>query len=86
MKTAIRKFGNSRGAIIPAALLRELNLNENDQVDVKAENGRIILEPFSKVEYSLDELLAQCEPEVMTLDEQDKAWLNDSPIGKEVIE
>lgn len=86
MKTAIRKFGNSRGAIIPAALLRELNLNENDQLSIKAENGRIVLEPFSKVEYSLDELLAQCEPGVMALDEQDKAWLNDSPIGKEVIE
>ncbi|MCO4320026.1 AbrB/MazE/SpoVT family DNA-binding domain-containing protein [Aliidiomarina quisquiliarum] len=86
MKTAIRKFGNSKGAIIPAALLRELNLNENDQMDVKAENGRIVLEPFSKAEYSLDELLAQCEPEAMVLDEQDKAWLNDSPVGTEVVE
>lgn len=86
MKTTIRKFGNSRGAIIPAVLLRELNLNENDQVDIKAENGRIVLEPFSKVEYSLDELLSQCSPETVELDDQDKAWLNDGPVGKEVIE
>jgi len=86
MKTAIRKFGNSRGAIIPAALLRELNLNENDQVDIKAENGRIVLEPFSKVEYSLDELLAQCSTETVAMDDQDKAWLNDGLVGKEVIE
>lgn len=86
MKTAIRKFGNSKGAIIPIAILRELNLDEHDQVEVRIENGRIILEPFNKIEYSLDELLAQCEPEAMVLDEQDKAWLNDSPVGKEVVE
>ncbi|MBJ7267761.1 AbrB/MazE/SpoVT family DNA-binding domain-containing protein [Idiomarina abyssalis] len=85
MKTAIRKFGNSKGTIIPAALLRELQLDINDEVDAKVENGRIVIEPVHKVEYSLDQLLAQCSPEKMALDEDDKAWLDDAPVGKEVV-
>jgi len=85
MKTAIRKFGNSKGTIIPAALLRQLKLDINDEVDAKVENGRIVIEPVHKVEYSLDQLLAQCSPEKMALDEDDKAWLDDAPVGKEVV-
>ena len=85
METTIRKFGNSKGAIIPAALLKELGLDVNDRIDAKTENGRIVLQPFSKPEYSLDDLLAQCSPDVMALDDEDKSWLNDSAVGKEVI-
>ena len=85
METVIRKYGNSKGVIIPAALLKELALDVNEKIDVKAENGRIIIEPVRQPEYSLDELLAQCSPEAMTLDDEDKAWLNDSPVGKEAL-
>ena len=85
METVIRKYGNSKGVIIPAALLKELDLDVNEKIDVKTENGRIIIEPVRQPEYSLDELLAQCSPETMTLDDDDKAWLNDSPVGKEAL-
>lgn len=37
----------------------------------------IPIEPVSRINYSLDELLGQCEPEDMILDEQDKLWLQD---------
>ena len=85
METVIRKFGNSKGAIIPAALLKELNLDVNQKIDVKSENGRIIIEAVRKPEYSLVELLAQCAQESIVLDDEDKSWLNDAPVGKEVI-
>jgi len=45
METVIRKYGNSKGVIIPAALLKELDLDVNEKIDVKTENGRIIIEP-----------------------------------------
>ena len=48
METTIRKFGNSKGAIIPAVLLKELNLDVNDKVDAKAVDGRIVIEAISK--------------------------------------
>ena len=86
METTIRKFGNSKGAIIPAVLLKELGLDINDKVDAKLEGGRLIIEPLSKPEYSLDELLAQSNDCDLSLSEEDSAWLNSPSVGREEIE
>lgn len=86
METIIRKFGNSKGAIIPAALLKELDLDVNHKVDAKVESGRIVIEPIIETpEYTLDELLAQSAPESLALNDEDKAWLNDTPVGREKV-
>jgi antitoxin component of MazEF toxin-antitoxin module len=87
MQTTIRKFGNSKGAIIPASLLKELNLDVNDKVDAKAEGGRIVIEAIAKPkpEYSLSELLGQCDENSMTLNDEDKKWLNSPAVGREEI-
>lgn len=45
MKTAIRKMGNSQGVIIPKPLLAEIGAAANDQVDMKVEEGRIVIAP-----------------------------------------
>jgi antitoxin MazE len=45
MKTAIRKMGNSQGVIIPKPLLTEIGAAANDQVDIKVEQGRIVIAP-----------------------------------------
>lgn len=86
METTIRKFGNSKGAIIPAVLLKELDLDVSDKVDAKVEAGRLVIEPITETpEYTLDELLAQSTPESVALNDEDKAWLNDSPVGREQV-
>jgi antitoxin component of MazEF toxin-antitoxin module len=85
METTIRKFGNSKGAIIPAALLKELNLDVNDKVDAKAVDGCIVIEAISKSEYSLSELLSQCGQNSMRLNKEDKAWLDSPAVGIEEI-
>lgn len=43
MRTTIRKIGNSRGVLIPAALLAECNIQ--DEIDLRIENDRLIIEP-----------------------------------------
>lgn len=43
MKTAIRKMGNSQGVIIPKPLLTEIGAAANDPVDIKVEQGRIVI-------------------------------------------
>lgn len=68
--TVIRKFGCSKGVIIPTALLNELNLDINENIDVKIENGRIVIEPVHKLGYSLEDMLIQCAPASMALDEK----------------
>lgn len=49
-KTQILRIGNSKGVILPARILRELSLSERDSLDVRTEDGKIILAPSSKVE------------------------------------
>jgi antitoxin MazE len=48
MKTAIRKMGNSHGVIIPKPLLAEIGAKANDQVDMKVENGKIVIASIKK--------------------------------------
>jgi antitoxin MazE len=42
MKTSIRKIGNSKGVLIPAALITSCNIQ--DEVEMRVENNRIIIE------------------------------------------
>lgn len=48
MQTAIRKLGNSAGVIIPKALLAQLALSAGEAVDLRLENGRLILVPVRR--------------------------------------
>lgn len=43
MQTSLRKIGNSRGVLIPAALLAACEIG--DAVEMRVENNRIIIEP-----------------------------------------
>ena len=45
MKTNIINIGNSQGVIIPASLLRKLNLSNKSSIDVDVENGSIVIKP-----------------------------------------
>ncbi len=45
MQTNIRKIGNSRGVLIPAALLAACEID--DAVEMRVENNRIIIEPIA---------------------------------------
>ena len=84
METSLRSIGNSKGAVIPAQLLKELNISVGDKLDAKAENGMLIITPkSSKPTYTLSELLAQCDesaPMPATIVE----WDNSQPVGNEL--
>lgn len=45
MQTSLRKIGNSRGILIPAALLAACEIH--DAVEMRVENNRIIIEPIA---------------------------------------
>jgi antitoxin ChpS len=84
METSLRSIGNSKGAVIPAQLLKELNISVGDKLDAKAENGTLVITPKSlKPKYTLAELLAQCDdsapmPEILA------EWDNTQPVGNEL--
>ena len=61
MEAILRKWGNSIGLRIPTGLMAELNLSENSTVELRVEDGKLIVSPKQrrgKWKYSLEELLA----------------------------
>ena len=83
VKTLIRKWGNSAGAIIPAAVLEKAGMRIGDKVDIEAVEGGIMLR-VAKTIYTLSELLAQSPEGSFELDDEDREWLNSPPVGKEI--
>ena len=63
MQVTMRKWGNSIGVRIPAVILTELNLSAEKKVNVRAEAGRIIIEPIIDSQETLEQLLGQITPD-----------------------
>ncbi len=76
----MRKWGNSIGVRIPAVILTELNLSAEKKVDVRAEAGRIIIEPIIDSQETLEQLLGQIIPDNLH-SEIDFG----QPVGKELL-
>jgi antitoxin MazE len=58
MKIQIQKWGNSLALRIPKSFAIETSLEQGSVVDLSLKNGRIIVRPMPKQEYTLDELLS----------------------------
>jgi antitoxin ChpS len=82
--TNLRKVGGSVMLAVPPALLDILHLNPGSKVGVTVENGRLVVEPRHRPRYTLDELLAHCNPKAARR-KQDREWLNSRPTSRELI-
>lgn len=58
MRLTIKKWGNSAGIRIPAAIMEAARLALDESVEVTENDGRIIIEPIRPKEYDLETLLA----------------------------
>lgn len=63
MQVIIKKWGNSPSIRIPASVMKDANLSVDDVVDVRAEHGRVIIEPVYPTEIDLHSLIAGITPE-----------------------
>ncbi|RXJ82106.1 AbrB/MazE/SpoVT family DNA-binding domain-containing protein [Arcobacter sp. F2176] len=61
MTAKISKWGNSQGLRVPKDIMDTLNLNIGDNVDIKIENGKVIIEAIKKdrPKYNLNDLVSQ---------------------------
>ena len=82
--TNLRKVGGSVMLAVPPALLEILQLQPGAKVGVAIESGRLVVEPRQRPRYTLDELLAQCNPKARR-SKQEKEWLASKPVGKELL-
>ena len=82
--TNLRKVGGSIMLAVPRALLEILHLQPGAKVGIAVESGRLVVEPQPRRRYTLDELLAQCDPNAPRAKEEQE-WLDSKPVGGELI-
>ena len=90
--TSLRKVGGSVMLAVPPALLNVLQLQPGAKVGIAVESGRLVVQPRQRQRYTLDELLAQCDPKARhsrkgskPASSQDRKWLDSKPVGSELI-
>jgi antitoxin ChpS len=82
--TNLRKVGGSVMLAVPPALLDILHLQPGARVGIAVESGRLVVEPRQRRRYTLDELLAQCDP-TSRRSKQEQEWLDSKPVGRELV-
>lgn len=80
MVTKVQKWGNSQGLRVSKEMLDKAQISLGDEVQVSVRNGRIIVEPLTKVRgrYQLNDLLAKISKKHRP---EEVDW--GSPAGKE---
>ena len=78
MRVQVKKWGNSASVRIPASIMAAAALRLDQEVEVREEEGRVVIEPVSGPSYSLDALLDRMAPETFP-DDIDFG----EPVGKE---
>lgn len=58
MRATVRKWGNSAAVRIPAAVLEAARVHLDQPVDVREEDGRIVIEKLQPNRYDIDRLVA----------------------------
>ena len=63
MIVSVRKWGNSASIRIPAVLMQAAMLHFDQELDMREEAGRLILEPVRQTSYDLTALVAGITPD-----------------------
>lgn len=82
--TSLRKVGGSIMLAVPPALLDLLNLRAGSAVSLAVDGHRLVVEPGSAKRYTLQELLAQGDPNADP-SEEERAWMDDPARGRELL-
>ena len=63
MKSTVKKWGNSAAVRIPASVMQMVHLRLDEAVEVRGEEGRIVIEPIVRQKtYDLDVLVEGITP------------------------
>jgi len=79
MFTTIQKWGNSQAVRLPKVILEMADMGENDKVELRAENGKIVITPVKKHK-TLKERVAEYKGDYGCSE-----WDTGKPTGKEVL-
>ncbi len=79
MRGTVKKWGNSAAVRIPASVMQAANVALDQPVEVREEQGRIVIEPVRRKSYKLADLLKE-----ITAENQHPLVDFGPPQGKEV--
>ena len=79
MEVIVKKWGNSAAVRIPASVMEAAHVSLDQAVEVREENGHIVIEPVRRKAYKLDELLGG-----ITGKNQHQYVAMGAPVGKEI--
>jgi len=82
--TNLRKVEGSVMLAIPPGILDAVGLSDGTKVNISIDGDRLVVEQRSRPSYTLEELLAQCDPH-LEFSPEDKEWLESASIGKELL-
>lgn len=82
--TNLRKVGGSVMLAVPPALLDILKLSAGSKVGIAVDNGRLVVEPFTRPRYTMAELLAVSDYSHPQSTEE-REWVDASAVGRELI-
>jgi antitoxin ChpS len=68
---------------VPPVILELLHLEVGSTVGLAVDGERLVVDPKIKPRYTLDELLAKCDPNA-PLTEEDRVWLDLPAVGREL--
>ena len=80
MRAKVKKWGNSASIRIPSAVLKAARLDLDDAVDLREEDGRIVIEPLERHESRLEDLV-----NAITKDNLHDEVEFGEPVGKELL-
>jgi antitoxin MazE len=63
VRVQVKRCGNSASIRIPTSVMATAALRIDQEVDIRADDGRIVIEPVAGPSYDLDTLLAGMTPE-----------------------
>ena len=79
--TKVSAWGNSFGVRLPRSILTKADVKDNTPLDIRVENGSLILTPLKTKKKTLNQLLKNVRP---LSDPDIQAWISMKPVGKEI--
>lgn len=81
---SVRQSGGANIVSIPKTIVQMLGLSVGSKLDITVEENRIVLTPASDEELSLESLLKGSPKECFMVTDEDRAWINAKPVGREI--
>lgn len=82
MEVKLQKWGNSCGIRIPNIILKNLNININDKLEIKEDNEKIIISKIKNNKWTIAERVEEYNNAGEVNFENDFKW--DEPKGREI--